>query len=81
MKICVTELVEKRAFISDNNGNESMVQNKSERIIYYNSPKDNFEEARKDYEENYNIENVYDWVDNSMGEDLSKEILSISKAE
>lgn len=81
MKICVTELVEKRAFICDDEGNRSMVQNKSERIIYYNSPKNTLEEARKDYEENYNIKNVYGWVDNLMGEDLSKEILNVSKVE
>lgn len=79
MKICVVELVEKRAFVCDDEGNESKVQGKSERIIYYNSPKDTLEEARKDYEENYNIRNVYSWIDNASGEDISKEILRVSE--
>ena len=77
MKICVVELVEKVAFICDEDGNESKVQGKSERIIYYNSPKETLEEARKDYEENYNIANVYNWIDNTLGEDLNKEILNV----
>lgn len=78
MKICVTELVEKKAFISDDEGKGMVVQEKSERIIYYNSPKNTLEEARKDYEEHYDIKNVYDWIDNAMGEDLNKVVLSVS---